>query len=230
METTHVKQVLLEIVASDQQSFGGRFGEEPCEFGAADVSTTALAQDLRETLLKELAVGIATAYLDTATTGTRAGDFLLRSASYGISIKAAENFDEEVLKLAVEKSAAFLFTKAVDDYLGGSTAGSLGGKSLTNITSDYLKSDNIISAPVNGNQLSRFGQSTGAAPTEIEMKIFASRSTHFSGAMIRAKCHPPDGSTQESNYLVRFEIVEERQLGILRNYKAVPGSIQVFKL
>lgn len=227
IELTHLKQILLEIVSSEQQSLGQNqpdLRNDVCYFGAVDVATVTLARNIPEVTLKRLAVDIFNQQLGTISTGNSWGNLLLNAASYLTTASLSDDPRPEAsIKFLAEKSTGYLLKQVAGEYLADIAAV---GPSLTdNAVEKALKGSDIISGVVAGDQNSRFGKSVGAPPTAVNIKIIYSNETHFMIVVIQASCRPENGPSQTKSYFFRFQVVEKNTAGIIRRFTYNPDSL-----
>lgn len=193
---------LLPIVASERIKETTTPGPDVCYSGAVDAAAEVTKRDIIRLALNQLAAGVAAESLGAVTTGSQVGDFLLKTASYFITVSSSDNPSGTALVLGTEKSVGYLFPKAVDQYLASKIAGSVTAK----VVKQFLTQDEVVTVEASGtNEKSHFFLSGLTPRTNIHITVFYNAFTHFAVAAIQSECELSDG-LQKKTYLLRYEV------------------------
>ena len=211
-------QSTLRVETENELSGNMRFPGDKCYGGAVKAAEERLREHFLNTTLRQLAIDIVGQAVGTViTTGKPAGDLLLKTGAYLISLPSSEQRAEDTVKFAVESATPFLFKNLVGDYLADNISGNL---TDSKVVANLLNQEKIISVEVSGTNLKSHPDVPDA---KVNVHMLYSDNTHFVVTAIRAECALSGGGQETKLYTIRYEVYEDPT--IRNGFKVVPGSL-----
>ena len=182
-------------------------GPDDCYIGAMDAAAHVQAKQIIFENLTQLAVAIVKASLRLITTGSPAGDFLLKVGIDAVDVAGKVFHGEPVVQsitiAVVNEVVGYIVSKAAGDYVNGVDS-LLTDLASPQVVKALLDREGVLSWTLSGSNTDSSFVDIGGPLTSITAKLYYNPWTHYTTAVVGATCEMPSGP-KRMMYLLTYE-------------------------